>query len=40
MFNLDSLPCAPSQDRKRAGEENWRRVVFRGPDWEQIELRG
>jgi lactoylglutathione lyase len=21
-------------------EENWRRVVFRGPDGEQIELRG
>ena len=29
-------PTVPREPR----EENWRRVVFRGPDGEQIELRG
>jgi len=29
-------PTAPREPR----EESWRRVVFRGPDGEQIELRG
>jgi lactoylglutathione lyase len=32
---------APHQTAAREPrEENWRRVVFRGPDGEQIELRG
>ena len=27
-------------DAREPREQNWRRVVFRGPDGEQIELRG
>ncbi len=32
-------PPHPTAARE-PGEENWRRVVFAGPDGEQIELRG
>lgn len=36
-----ALVRAPHQTAAREPrEQNWRRVVFRGPDGEQIELRG
>ena len=34
------VPIVRATTAREPREENWRRVVFRGPDGEQIELRG
>ncbi len=42
-LKVDGVPLvrAPHETAAREPrEQNWRRVVFRGPDGEQIELRG
>lgn len=42
-LKTDGVPCLQEPHptpARAAGEEGWRRAVFRGPDGESVELRG